>query len=123
MMSEEEATIWIRRLAANVDTLCFKAVGVSLDHLSGVEWLNKVGREARDGNVIVDMQNVDKVRSIRGIMEDQKCLWLQVDVSGGGWAPSDTSVVVDDGYVMAGAIGGVGAGAGGAVALPPTGGG
>ena len=59
VMNEEEATNWIRRLAANADTLCFEAMGVSVDHLSGIEWLNKVGREERDGNVIVDMQNVD----------------------------------------------------------------
>ena len=74
VMSEEEDTNWIRRFAANPDTLCFEVVGVSVDHLSGVEWLNRVGREARDGNVIVDMQNVDEVRTIRGIMEDSKCL-------------------------------------------------
>ena len=42
-MDEEAASEWIRRLAMNVDTLCFEAVGVSLDPLSGVEWLNKVG--------------------------------------------------------------------------------
>ena len=121
LMSEEEATNWIRRLAANVDILCFEVVGVSLDHLSGVEWLNKVGREARDGNVILDMQNVDEVRTIRGIMEDPRCLWLQVDVCGGWWAPSDTTVVVNDGYVTAGVISRVGVDAGGAVALPPAG--
>ena len=37
VMNEEEATEWIRRLAGNLDTLCFAAVGVSKDHLRGVE--------------------------------------------------------------------------------------
>ena len=41
-------------------------------------------------------------------MEDPKCLWLQVDVSGGGWAPCDAPVAVNDGYVAAGAISEVG---------------
>ena len=91
-----------------------------MDHLGGVEWLKRVGREAREGNVIVDMQNVDEMRTVRGVMENPKCLWLQVDVSGGGWAPSDTPVVMNDGYVAAGEIGGVEAGPSGAVALPPA---
>ena len=76
VMDEEKATDWIRRLAANVDTLCFEAVGVSKDHLKGVERFNGVGRAARDGSVVVDMQSVDEVRTIRGIMENTKCLWL-----------------------------------------------
>ena len=54
-MSEEEATMWISRLAANVDTLCLEAVGVSMDDLRGVEWLNGVGRFARDRCVVPNM--------------------------------------------------------------------
>ena len=64
------------RLAANVDTMCFDMVGVSKDDLRGVEWLNGVGRAARNRCVIVDMQKVDEVKMIRRIMEDPKCLWL-----------------------------------------------
>ena len=56
VLSEEEATDWMRRLAVNADTLCFKAVGVSVDNLRGVEWLNGVGRAARDGCVTPNMQ-------------------------------------------------------------------
>ena len=84
MIGEEEAANWIVRLAANVDILCYKAVGVSKDDLRGIEWLNVVGRAVRDRCVIVDMQNVDEVMTIQRIMEDPKCLWLQVDVVGGG---------------------------------------
>ena len=73
-MSGEEAADWMSRLAANVDTLCFAAVGVSPDHLSGVEWLNKVGREARDGCVGVDIQKADDLKMVRGLMEDPRCL-------------------------------------------------
>ena len=119
MLGEEEAADWIRRLAANMDTLCFEAVGVSVDDLRGVESLNGVGRAARDGCVVVDMQNLDEVKMVRRIMKNPKCLWLHVDVSGGGWAPCDTPVVVDDGYVAAGALAEVGVGASGAVALAP----
>ena len=36
-LSEEEATDWMRRLDENVGTLCFEAVGVSVDNLRGVE--------------------------------------------------------------------------------------
>ena len=109
-LDEETATEWIRKLKANVDTLCFDAVGVSVDDLRGVEWLNGVGRLARDGCVAVDMQCEDVVKSIRGLMDNPECLWLQVDVSGGGWTPCDAPVVVDDGYVVAGALDEVGAG-------------
>ena len=109
----------MRRLAVNVDTLYFAAVGVSPDHLSGVEWLNRVGRDARDGCVSVDMQKADDVKSVRRLMEDPGCLWLQVDVSGGGWAPCDAPVVVSDGYVAAGALGNAGVDPGGAGALLP----
>ena len=104
-LSEEKVTEWMRRLHENVDTLCFEAVGVSADDLRGVEWLNGVGRAARGGCVIPDMQCVDDVKSVREIMEDPKCLWLQVDVSGGGWASDDAPVVADDGYVSDGAEG------------------
>ena len=120
VLGEEEATDWIRRLAANVDTLCFEPVGVSVDDLRGVEWLNRVGRAARDGYVVVDMQNLDEVKTVWRIMENLKCLWPQVDVSGGGWAPCDTLVVVDDRYMVAGAIGEAGVGASVAVALAPV---
>ena len=88
-LSEEEATEWMRRLHENVDTLCFEAVGVSVDDLWGVEWLNGVGRAARGGCVIPDMRSKDNVKSIRGIMEDPRCLWLQIDVNGDGWASDD----------------------------------
>ena len=64
----------------------------------------EVGRAARDGCVIVNMQNVDKVKSIRGIMEDLGCLWLQVDMGGGGWEPCDAPAIVNNVYVAAGAI-------------------
>ena len=47
-------------------------------------------------------------------------MWLQVDVSGGGWAPCDTPVVIGDGYVAAGALDGSGGVVGNAVALLPT---
>ena len=116
-LSKEEATEWMRRLRENVDTLCFEAVGVSVDDLRGVEWLNGVGRTARGGCVIPDMQCEDDVKSIRGIMEDPKCLWLQVDVSGGGWASDDAPVVVEDGYVSVRAGDLLGAGECGEVAL------
>ena len=101
-MDEEAAASWIKRLKANVDTLCFEAVGVASDHLVGVEWLNKVGRAVRDGCVSVGIQSVDEVKTVRGIMENPRCLWLQIDVSGGGWAPYDAPVIVNDGYVAAG---------------------
>ena len=65
-MDEETANEWIRKLAANADTLCHEAVGVSRDHLRGIEWLNGVARSARDRNVIVDMQKVDEVKTVRG---------------------------------------------------------
>ena len=110
----------MRRLHENVDTLCFEAVGVSVDDLRGVEWLNGVGRAARGGCVIPNMQNEDDVKSIRGVMEDPKCLWLQVDVSGGRWASGDAPVVVEDGYVSAGAGGLLGAGECGEIALVPA---
>ena len=79
-------------------------MGVSVDDLRGVEWLNEVGRAGRDGCVVADMQCEDVVRSIRRFMDDPKCLWFQVDVGRGGWAPCDTPCVVDDGYVAAGAL-------------------
>ena len=119
-MDEELATEWIQKLSANADTLCFEAVGVSVDNLKGVEWLNGVRRLARDGCVVADMQYEDVVRSIKKLMDNTEYLWLQVDVSGGGWAPCDAPVVVDDGYVAAGALGGVVANVGGAVAPPPA---
>ena len=55
VIDEETATNWIVRLAANVNTVCFEAVGVSKDDLRGVEWLNGVRRVATSGCVIVDM--------------------------------------------------------------------
>ena len=97
VMSDEEAIVWIRRLAANVEKLCFEVVGVSKDDLRGMEWLNGVGWAARNGCMIVDMQKVDDVKMVRGIIEYLGCLWLQVDMGGGGWASSDSCVVVDDG--------------------------
>ena len=107
----------MRRLRENVDTLCFEAVGVSVDDLRGVEWLNGVGRAVRDGRVIPDLQWEDDVKSIWGIKEDPKSLWLQVDVSGGGWASDDAPIVVEDGYVSAVAGGLLGVGVGGEVAI------
>ena len=74
--------------------------------------MNGVGREARAGCVVPNMQGEDDVKMIREIMDNPKCMWLQVDVGGGGWAPCDTPVVVDDGYVAAGALGDVGVAAG-----------
>ena len=66
--SEEEAADWMRRLAVNADTLCLETGGVSVDNLRGVEWLNGVGRAAREGCVVVDMQRKDDVKTVRGIM-------------------------------------------------------
>ena len=106
------------RLATNVDTLCYDAVGVSSVDLKGVEWLNGVGRAARDGCVVLGMQKTDEVVSIRRLMEDPGCLWLQIDVSGGGWASDDAPVVVDDGYMAAGAADELVAGGGGVVPPP-----
>ena len=54
-LSEEEAADWMRRLNVNTGTLCFEAVGVSVDDLRGVEWLNGVERAARVGCVIPNM--------------------------------------------------------------------
>ena len=119
-MREEEASEWMRGLKANVDALCFEAVGVSVDNLRGVEWLNKVGREAREGNVILDMQGVDNVKTVRGLIENPKCMWLLVDVGGGGWAPCDTPVVMNDGYAAAGALEELGVAASGAGRRPVT---
>ena len=84
VLDEEKATEWIRRLAGNVDTLCYEVVGVSKDHLRGVEWLNGVGRKARDECVVADMQRVDVVTEVGELMEKPECLWFQVDVVGGG---------------------------------------
>ena len=67
--------------------------------------MNGVGRAAREGCVRPNMLVEADVQTVRGIMEDPKCMWLQVDVGGGGWAPCDTPIVVDDGYVAAGALG------------------
>ena len=117
-LDEETSTEWIRKLRANADTVWFEAVGVSVEDLRGIEWLNGVGRAARDGNVVADMQCEDVVKTIRGLMNDPRCLWLQVDVSGGGWALCDVPVVVDDWYVAAGALDMLGTGVGGAVAPP-----
>ena len=113
-MDEESATEWIRRLKENVYALCFDAVGVSVDDLRGVEWLNEMGRAGRDGCVVADMQYEDVVKSIRRLVDDPECLWLQVDVSG-GWAPCDTPCVVDDRYVAASALDEAEAGVSGAV--------
>ena len=49
---EGEAIEWMRSLKENPSVLCFEAVGVAVDNLRGVEWLNGVGRKARDGCVI-----------------------------------------------------------------------
>ena len=54
-LSEDEAVNWIVRLAANVDTLCYDTVGVWSVNLKGVEWLNGVGRAARDVCVVLGM--------------------------------------------------------------------
>ena len=117
---EEEAIEWMRRLKENTSTLCFEAVGVAVDDLRGVEWLNGVGRSARGGCVIPDMQGEDNVKTIRRLMDDPRCMWLQVDVCGGGWAPCDAPVVVDDGYVAAGGLVESGATTSGAAAPPPA---
>ena len=93
---------------------------MSVDDLRGVEWLNGVGRFARDECVVADMQCEDVVKSIRGLMDNPKCLWLQVNVSGGGWAPYDAPATVDDGYMAAGVLGEVEASVGDAVAPPPA---
>ena len=53
-------------------------------------------------------------------MDDPRCLWLQVDVSGGGWAPCDAPVVVDDGCVASDGLVEAGMTAGGAVEPPPA---
>ena len=44
------------------------------------------------------------MKTVREIMEDPKCMWLQVDMGGGGWAPCDAPVVVDDGYMAEGGL-------------------
>ena len=118
-LSEEEASDWMRRLAANAGSQCFEAVGVSVDDLRGVGWLNGVGRTAREGCVRPNMQVEADVQSVRGMMEHPLCLWIQVDVGGGEWAPCDTLAVVDDGYVAAGALGEVVGEADDAVAPAP----
>ena len=61
-----------------------------------------MGWAAKDGCVVLGMQKMDEVKMVRGLMEDPKCLWLQVDIGGGGWASCDTPIVVNDGYVAAG---------------------
>lgn len=119
-MDEELAADWIRRLATNVDTLCFEAVGVSVDHLKGIEWLNGIGRAAMEGCVIVDMQKEDEVKMIRGLMGNPGCLWLQVDMGGGRWEPCDAPVCVEDGWVAAGESVAVGVVVGGTVEEPPA---
>ena len=119
-LSEEEAADWMRRLTVNTGTLCFEAVGVSVDDLRGVEWLNGVGKVAREGCVRPNMQVEADVKRIRGIMEDPKCMWLQVDVGGGGWATCDSPVVVNDWYVAAGALGDLGVAASGVGGHPAT---
>ena len=45
----------VGRVAANADALCWEAVGVLVNHLRGVEWLNSVGRKGRDVCKVVDM--------------------------------------------------------------------
>ena len=117
---EEEAIEWMRRLKTNVDTLCFEAVGVAVDDLRGVEWINGVGRKARVGCVIPDMQKEDDVKTVRELMHDPGCMWLQVDVSGGGWASCDAPAAIDDGYVAAGGLGEPEVAVGGAVGPPPA---
>ena len=42
-----------------------------------------VGRAARDGCVVLSMQGLDEVKTVRGLMEDPRYLWLQVDVGRG----------------------------------------
>ena len=79
---EEEATDCIRRLAANAGTLCYEAVGVSVDNLKGVEWLNGVAREAREGCVRLNMQVEADVKTIRGIWRAQSVCgykWMLVE--------------------------------------------
>ena len=120
VMDKEKASDWIRQLATNVETLCFVVVGVSVDYLRGVEWLNGVGRGARDVCVIVDMQKVEVVKEIRKLIEDLKCLGLQVDVGRSGWATCDTPVSVDDRYVAASGCGAGGLHIGGMVGRPPA---
>ena len=82
--------------------------------------MNGVGRKAREGCVVPNMQCVDDMKSIRGVMDDPKCLWLQVDVSGGSWAPCDAPVMVDDRYVVTGDLIESGVAVGGAVEPPPV---
>ena len=53
-------------------------------------------------------------------MEHPECLWLQVDIGGGGWATDYLPVVADDGYVASGAGGMLGVGGGGVVEPPPV---
>ena len=115
-----EATERIRRLTANGGTLCFEVVGGSKDGLQGVELLNGMGRAVRNGCVVLGMQKEDEVRTVRGLIEDPWCLWLQVDVGGGRWAPKDAHTVVDDGYVVAGSGDGLKAGVSGTAVHPPV---
>ena len=120
LSGEEEAIDWMRRLSENAATLCFEAVGVAVDDLRGVEWMNGVGRSAREGCVHPDMQKEDDVKTVRDLMGDPRCMWLQVDVGGGGWAPCDAPVAFDDGYVAAGGFGESVVAADGPVVPPPA---
>ena len=74
LSGEEEAIDWMRRLKENTSTLCFEAVGVAVDDLRVVEWLNGVGRSARDGCVTPNMQSEDDVKTVRGLMDDPRCM-------------------------------------------------
>ena len=70
LRGEEEAIDWIRRLKEKAGTLCFEEVGVAVDDLRGVEWLNGVRRKAREGCVVPNIQCVDDVKSIRRVMDN-----------------------------------------------------
>ena len=84
VMNEDKAFDWMWWVAVHVDAMYFEAVGLAVDHLRGVEWLNEVGRLARNVCRVVDIQNVVVVKEVRELMEDPMCIWLQVEVGGGG---------------------------------------
>ena len=51
-------------------------MGVSKNDLRCVEWVNGVGRKGKHDCEVADMQRVDVVARVWGLMEDPSCLWL-----------------------------------------------
>ena len=55
------------------------------------------------------------MKMVRGLMEDPRWVWLQIDMSGGRSATCDVPVVIDNRYVAASELGEVGGSVGNAV--------